>query len=274
MSILTTISPQLVSGPVALIVNEDDVGLARAVEHHAKIGFPNIVVIGGAPQKLPNTVISVPIQGTIAASDVANALMDTLAGRWILLCYNCEFFYYPFFETRTIQDVVQFSEEEKRDAIFSITVDLYTQTSTELAQGDVPERGFFDPVGYYSETRYDGPAQLDRQIAVYGGLKWRFAEHIPWQRRSIDRIALFKAKLGLRFDDLGRLSDSEMNTISCPWHNNITAAVASWRVSKSLARNPGSMFDVEQFAWPRSQPFEGTSDQLMRLGLMEPGQWF
>ena len=65
-----------------------------------------------------------------------------------------------------------------------------------------------------------------------------------------------------------------MNTFACPWHNNLTAAVASFRVAKALARNPGSRDEITSFAWRGSHPFRWNSQQLMELGLMEPGQWF
>ena len=65
-----------------------------------------------------------------------------------------------------------------------------------------------------------------------------------------------------------------MNTYACPWHNNITAAVCSFRTAKALRSNPGSRFDIQNFRWHNSMPFEWQSQQLMDLGLMEPGQWF
>ena len=37
----------------------------------------------------------------------------------------------------------------------------------------------------------------ERQLDFFGGLRWRFEEHVPPARRRIDRIALFKAKPGL-----------------------------------------------------------------------------
>ena len=69
-------------------------------------------------------------------------------------------------------------------------------------------------------------------------------------------------------------SDEEYNTYSCPWHHNLTAAIASFRVAKALVRNPGSRDVIASFAWRGSHPFRWNSQQLMELGLMEPGQWF
>ena len=69
-------------------------------------------------------------------------------------------------------------------------------------------------------------------------------------------------------------SDEERNTYACPWHNNLTAAVVSFRTAKALKLNPGSTDDIGTFKWHNSVPFEWKSQQLLELGLMEPGQWF
>ena len=42
----------------------------------------------------------------------------------------------------------------------------------------------------------------------------------------------------------------------------------------SDARNPGSREQVRDMTWRNSHRFDWTSQQLMDLGLMEPGQWF
>ena len=134
-----------------------------------------------------------------------------------------------------------------------------------------------DKTGYYALARKDvanenGPKE--RQLDFFGGLRWRFEEHIPAQRRKIDRIALFKAKEGLKLRGDHTFNDEEYNTYSCEWHHNITAAICSFRTAKALKRNPGSTFDINTFRWHNSCGFEWHSQQLLDLGLMEPGQWF
>jgi hypothetical protein len=66
----------------------------------------------------------------------------------------------------------------------------------------------------------------------------------------------------------------EFNTYACQWHNNLTAAVCSFRTAKALKRNPSSRNAIHDFKWRSSTPFEWSSSQLMKLGMMEPGQWF
>ena len=130
----------------------------------------------------------------------------------------------------------------------------------------------FDRSGYYALARpgRDG-APLPRQLDFHGGLRWRFEEHIPADRRRIDRIALFRSQPGLKLLPDHRFNIEEYNTYSCPWHHNITAAIASFRVAKALVRNPGSRDQIQTFTWRNSHPFRWHSQQLMDLGLMEPG---
>ena len=115
---------------------------------------------------------------------------------------------------------------------------------------------------------------MERQLSIYGGLKWRFEEHLPWAKRRIDRVALFCAKAGLQMDAEQMFNDEEYNTYQCPWHHSVTIAICSFRTAKYLKSNPGSTFEVNSFAWSKSQKFHWNSQQLMDLGLMEPGQWF
>ncbi len=105
-------------------------------------------------------------------------------------------------------------------------------------------------------------------------MRWRYEEHVPPERRKIDRVSLFKSKPGLRLREDHTFNDEEYNTYACPWHNNLTAAVVSFRTAKALKRNPGSSFEIDTFRWHNSVPFEWHSRQLLDLGLMEPGQWF
>ena len=70
---------------------------------------------------------------------------------------------------------------------------------------------------------------------------------MPADRRKIDRIALFRAKPGLRLRGDHTFSDEEYNTYACPWHHNLTAAIVSFRTAKALKTNPGSTYDIRTF---------------------------
>ncbi|MGL5011895.1 MAG: hypothetical protein ACRC6I_18645, partial [Paracoccaceae bacterium] len=139
------------------------------------------------------------------------------------------------------------------------------------------ETALLDRSGYYALGRPDAANKnypKERQLDFFGGLRWRFEEHIPQPRRKIDRISIFRAKRGLRIRPDFTFTDEEYNTYACPWHHNLTVAVCSFRTAKALRTNPGSRFDIHSFRWRNSTEFQWHSQQLMDLGLMEPGQWF
>lgn len=262
-----------VAGPVAILINEDDSDLTGSIDHHRGLGFANIVVIT-RPRGLPEDVSHVLTDPTQPLDQIVNALLPRLDGRWVFTGYNAEYLFFPFCEARSIADVAQFVTEERRNAVFGITVDLYPSDIDRDMKAITRDDALFDPVGYYALDRYDGPTRLDRQIDVFGGLKWRFAEHVPWPRQRIDRIPFFLARKDVPMTPALLFEDAEMNTIACPWHNNLTMAVPSFRVAKSLVSNPGSTFDIAAFKTASSARFEWTSEQLMLGGFMEPGQWF
>lgn len=265
--------PSFVAGPVAILINEDDSDLDGSIDHHRGLGFANIVVVT-RPRALPQDVSYVLTDPTLPLDQIVNALLPALDGRWVFTGYNAEYLFFPFCEARSIADVAQFVTEERRNAVFGITLDLYPSDRDRDMKTIERDDALFDPVGYYALDRFDGPDRLERQIDVFGGLKWRFAEHVPWPRQRIDRIALFRARKEYPMTPALLFGDAEMNTVSCPWHNNLTMAVPSFRVAKSLVSNPGSTFDIAALRTSSSQPFGWTSDQLMQGGFMEPGQWF
>ena len=173
--------------------------------------------------------------------------------------------------------MVAFHAEERRDAVLSYVIDLYAGTLEDHKNAVSIDEAFLDKSGYYALARKD-PDNHDhpkeRQLDFFGGLRWRYEEHMPANRRKIDRVSIFKAKVGLELREDFTFNDEEYNTYACEWHNNLTIAVCSFRTAKALKRNPGSTFDIDTFRWHNSVPFKWHSRQLLDLGLMEPGQWF
>ena len=161
--------------------------------------------------------------------------------------------------------------------MLTYVIDLYAGDLAAHPDGVALDDAWLDRKGYYALARKDPGNDWqprDRQLDLFGGLRWRFEEHIPYAKRRIDRISLFRAKPGLKLLPDFTLSDEEMNTHSCRWHHNLTAAVCSFRTAKALRTNPGSRHAIPTFRWPNSVRFDWNSQQLMDLGLMEPGQWF
>lgn len=273
----------LAKGPIALILCEDETEIATTLRHHQQLGFRAIVAFlpdrFDLPSDLHDNVHRVThiAQRAGGMDAVVNAVIPKTHGQWLYYCYNAEYLFYPFCETRTVGEMLTFHSEERRDAMISFVVDLYADDLNQHPDAVSLDRAHIDRTGYYALARPDPNNHnhpKERQLDFHGGLRWRFEEHIPQIRRKIDRISLFKAKPGLELREDHTFNDEEYNTYSCPWHHNLTASVASFRTAKALKRNPGSTFEIESFRWHNSVPFEWHSRQLLDLGLMEPGQWF
>ncbi len=270
----------LVQGPVGIIFAEDLTGLSSSIRHHARLGFKNLFVLKRDDLDLPDSCselcqeINIPDAFFSNISPFVNQLIALLPDRWIYYCFNAEYLHFPFCENRSIDDLTDFITEEKRNAVFSYTIDLYPDDLGKAKDGFSLEGAHFDGAGYYALQRFvDGESQ-DRQLDIYGGLKWRYEEHLPYERRRLNRIALFKTVPGLKMDATGYFNDPEYNTFSCPWHHNATITICSFRTAKSLKTNPGSTFEIDSFIWSKSVKFRWNSQQLMDHGFMEPGQWF
>ncbi len=275
--------PALAKGPIALVFVEDDTEIDTTLRHHHDAGFRALVVFMPAEFTLPDDVAeqTMRVDFDLSRGDSAfaavNAVIKMAPGEWLYYCYNAEYLFYPFCETRTVGEMLAYHSEERRDAMLTYVIDLYAGDLDAHPSAVSLEDAHIDKSGYYALARLDPNNHnhpKERQLDFFGGLRWRYEEHIPAPRRKIDRIALFRAKPGLTLREDHTFNDEEYNTYACPWHNNLTAAIVSFRTAKALKRNPGSTFDIPTFKWHNSTPFEWHSRQLLDLGLMEPGQWF
>ena len=273
--------PQLKNGPVALIFAEDEVELDATIRHHLNVGFSQTVVFAmphfTITDDLMQQIIRVSYNFlTPTALEIAlNSVMKATDDIWIYYCFNAEFLFYPFKEHRSVGEMIAFNVEENRSAILTYVIDLYTGNLLQHPNAVSIKNAYLDKIGYYALARTDLSGNiLERQLDFFGGLRWRFEEHIPVSRRRVDRVSIFRNKPGLVFLPDHKFNDPEYNTYACPWHNNLTAAVCSFRAAKALKRNPGSTFEIDSFKWHGSTPFEWHSQQLLDLGFMEPGQWF
>lgn len=269
-------------GPLAIILVEDATAVVRTVEHHLARGFRHILLMSDQPQDLPDAItprvtqLGYDSRRPNAHVAAVNAVIRAVpAGTWLYYCFNAEFLFYPFCEQRAVGEVLAFHTEERRSAMLTYVVDLYAPDLSICPDAVDLDNAMFDRTGYYALGRKGPDGQpRERQLDFHGGLRWRYEEFLPPDRRRIDRIALFRAADGLSVTADHRFSIEEYNTYSCPWHHNLTAAIASFRVAKALTRNPGSRDQVRDMTWRHSHRFEWDSEQLMDLGLMEPGQWF
>lgn len=270
----------LAKGPVGLIMVEDSVEVRSTIDHHLRAGFKALIVFAG-PDIVPLADLDPAVHWVVhdmaedgALEAAVNGVINAAPGLWLYYCYNAEYLHYPFSEDRSVGEMLAFNTEERRETILTFTVDLYAGDLTAYPDAVSLEDAHMDTSGYYALARWNGEGYEERQLDFFGGLRWRFEEHVPWMRRRIDRVSLFRARPGLQLQSDHTFNLPEFNTYSCPWHNNLTAAVCSFRTAKALKRNPGSRDAIPDFKWRKSTTFEWSSTQLMELGLMEPGQWF
>ena len=271
----------LAKGPVALVFVEDDTEIDSTIRHHLKLGFKSLVAFMPPEFDLDPNLLDRVHRVTFSCVprktvfQTINRIIDAAPGIWMYYCYNAEYLFFPFCESRTIGEMLTFHSEERRASMLSHVVDLYADDLNMFPNAVSPDHAMLDRTGYFAQARLDAQKHpKERQLDMSGGLRWRFEEHIPPQSRRIDRIALFKSKKGLILRPDHSFNDEEYNTYSCPWHHNLTAAVCSFRAAKALKTNAGSTFDIPTFRWRNSVPFEWSSNQLLNLGLIETGQWF
>ena len=264
-----------------MILLDDDVEVGSSIRHHLDAGFKSVVTFGvvdiDLPDGLPANVYRFDFDATVrdAQVTVVNAVIEKVPGQWVYYCYNTEYIFFPFCEHRAIGEMLAYHTEERRDAVLTYVVDLYASDLHESPTAVSLDDAYMDKSGYYALARKDAQNEFEeRQLDFYGGLRWRFEEHVPALRRRIDQISIFCSKPGLRLRTDHTFNDPEYNTYACPWHHSITADIVSFRTAKALKRNPVSAAQISTFRWHNSTPFEWHSQQLLNLGLMEPGQWF
>ena len=280
-ALITSSAQTLGQGPVALIVIEDTVEVESTISHLGTMGFGTLVALCAADTALPANApanlhrVDCDVTADGILQTVVNGLAKTIPGAWVYYCYNAEYLYYPFCEHRNVKEMLGFMQEERRASVMSYVVDLYAQDLGQNPNGVDRDNAYFDKSGYYALARTDAAGEvLDRQLHVSGGLRWRFEEHIAKDRQQADRVSFFRLEAGLEMLADRTFNIAEYNTHSCPWHNNLTAAIGSFRTAKALRRNPGSRDAITTFHWSQSEKFDWTSQQLLDLGIMEPGQWF
>lgn len=273
------IGATLPKGPVALLLMEDFAETNSTIRHHLKAGFETVLVFGPNSLEISPELyadiqfITADLSAPGATQTIVNTLMPLLAGRWVYYGYNAEYLFYPYAETRSVGEMTRFASEERRDSILTYVIDLYAEDLSVNPNGVSLKTACLDKSGYYALNRNRDGVDLDRQKDMFGGLRWRFEEHVAWERRKIDRVGLFRAQKGLELFSDHTFNIAEMNTYACPWHHNVTATICSFRAAKSLRTNPGSAEEIDSFKWHNSEKFAWNSRQLLNMGLMEPGQW-
>lgn len=268
-----------ISGPVACVFAEDNFGLAETIVHLDHLGFTWIVVFGdnmisaNVPANANLITVLCDFLTKATPHEIVNKIILLFPDQWIHVCFNAEFLIFPFCETRTIADASDFATDEKRKSVFGCTLDLYSDVPLTPQAKFPADNAFYDKVGYY----FVAGSTVEPSAArgqIFGGLRWRLSEFVPENRRDLGRICLFRARPELQVDELLLFNDPQYESISSPWHHNMTMAVASFRAAKALAINPSSRSAANSLMWQMSEKFAWSSRQLLGAGFIEPGQWF
>ena len=122
--------PALATGPIAIILVEDDIEVATTLRHHGHTGFKTIIALMPAAFDLPKDLqtqvhrIDYDVTAEGAATGAVNTITAAAPDQWIFYCHNAEYLFFPFCETRSIGEMLAFHTEERRDAMLTYVVDL------------------------------------------------------------------------------------------------------------------------------------------------------
>ena len=191
-----------------LFRSEDLIEVDTTIRHHQQLGFKTVPVFAPDALDLPDRLeskihrITYDMTADGATQTAVNAIIKAAPDTWLYYCYNAEYLFYPFSESRSVGEMVTFNTEERRSSILTYVIDLYAGDLYEFPDAISLEDAHLDKSGYYALARPDAVNNpKERQLDFFGGLRWRFEEHIPAARRKIDRVSLFLAKKEL---EIGR----------------------------------------------------------------------
>jgi len=237
-SFLKSAKASPVKGPVGVILLEDEVEVDSTVRHHLDRGFKTLIVVGSPDialdDKLAGQVVRIhhDMKADDALTDVMNGIIGVTSGSWVYYCYNSEYLFHPFCESRSVGEMVSFCMEERRYSVLSYIVDLYANDLEQHPDAVSLDHAHLDKTGYYALGRKIGHDQFaERQLDFFGGLRWRFEEHVPTPRRRIDRAKALKRNPG-----------STKQIPSFMWHNSAPFSWHSQQLMDFGLMEPGQWF--------------------------------
>jgi hypothetical protein len=213
--------------------------------------------------------------------------------RWCVVVDPDEFLVYPHMETRSLNELVQFLEDDKRPCMHAMLIDAYSDrplAATVLATGDDPFAvcPFFDRDGYVQTPGWGNGTWIQ------GGPRLRRHFHDnPMAAPALNKIPLIRWKRFYHYRQsthdawprrLNRAhAEGEVSLTGAIFHFKLVSALAS-KAAEEARRNQhydgGSEYaryrqdtGAEFFTPGISLRYAG-SDQLVAQGLMSPGRWF
>ncbi len=108
---------ELVKGPVALIFVEDNIEIESTLYHHLDLGFKKVIVFMPAAFPLSDELAELCPRITMDAPrgqpmiDAVNKIIEAAPTLWLYYCFNAEYLFFPFCETRGIGEMLAFHTE-------------------------------------------------------------------------------------------------------------------------------------------------------------------
>ena len=226
--------------------------------------------------------------------------LNFLAGKygakhWCLTLDPDEFLVYPYCDTRSLKEMTDYFDSEKKESFFTILLDMYPRGSVEEAsyrEGDNPLEvaPWFDPTGFYQERMPEC-----RDWWVRGGVRRRvFFPDQPWNAPPLNKTPLVRWKKHfLYLSSTHVLNPKRLNEphfkgsvapTGCLLHFKYLSLFQE-KVREEMRRKQhyagsreyqryAEMFDKKTHLWCEgSVKYEGWR-QLVDLGLMNVGGWF
>jgi len=153
----------LAKGPLAMIFAEDESELTSTLRHHLDLGFKSVLFLAPDSFAAAPDVLAEPLLHRIrfdapGGDDpiaAVNAVAAAAPGIWMYYCFNAEYLFYPFCETRSIAELLAFHTEERRDAMLTYVIDIYAPDLGRHPDAVSLEEAHLDRSGYYALGRPD-----------------------------------------------------------------------------------------------------------------------
>jgi hypothetical protein len=208
-------------------------------------------------------------------SQKMNAIISALPRQWIYCCYNGEYLFYPFCESRSIGEMIAFTTEERRMTIPTTVVDLYAGNLRQSPDWVDVTNTYLDRLGYYAQIRQDAQnVPLERQVNIFGGLRRHFEKHVPWEKRRLDRVASVSGRSWVEIPARFHLQPARIQHNFLPMASQCNRSCRLISGRQIFAPQSGQPQCHLQFSMARIRAIKWHSQHLMDLGFMEPGQWF
>ncbi|MFG6540657.1 hypothetical protein ACGYJ7_06495, partial [Sulfitobacter sp. M22298] len=89
------------TGPIAMILVEDEIEVDTTLRHHQQVGFDSVVALMPSgfdlPRDLEESVLRVDYDTTAEAAleRAVNRMIAAVPGQWLYYCYNAEYLFHP-----------------------------------------------------------------------------------------------------------------------------------------------------------------------------------